>query len=112
MSRNASFKEELWSAVHCLVGVTSFVTCISADPNDAGMAVGKNVSPATNWYGTQCWLLIFQMFGTDAVRLSQLMITIQNQIVDADDPRSGYLMDGKNTLIYGFFSSSETFGHF
>lgn len=43
------------------------------------------------------------MFGTDAVRLSQLMITIQNQIVDADDPRSGYLMDGKNTLIYGFF---------
>lgn len=52
MSRNASFKEELWSAVHCLVGVTSFVTCISADPNDAGMAVGKNVSPVHDliWY--------------------------------------------------------------
>lgn len=55
------------------------------------------------WYGTQRWLLILQMFGTDAVRLSQLMITIQNQIVDADDPRSSYLMDGKNTLNYGFF---------
>lgn len=40
------------------------------------------------------------MFGTDAVKLSQLMITIQNQIVDADDPRSGYLMDGKNMLVY------------
>lgn len=27
------------------------------------------------------------------------MITIQNQIVDADDPRSDYLMDGKDMLI-------------
>lgn len=49
-------------------------------------------------------LLTLQMFGTDAVKLSQLMITIQNQIVDADDPRSGYLMDGKNMLVYSFFS--------
>lgn len=54
MSRNASFKEELWSAVHCLVGVTSFLTCISANPNDAGMAVGKNVSPVHDLIGTQC----------------------------------------------------------
>lgn len=49
------------------------------------------------------------MFGTDAVKLSQLMITIQNQIVDADDPRSGYLMDGKNMLVYSFFFLSETY---
>lgn len=51
------------------------------------------------------------MFGTDAVKLSQLMITIQNQIVDADDPRSGYLMDGKNMLVYAclfLFFLSET----
>ncbi|AFR95617.1 karyopherin/importin that interacts with the nuclear pore complex [Cryptococcus neoformans C23] len=56
-----------------------------------GMAVGKN------------------MFGTDAVRLSQLMITIQNQIVDADDPRSGYLMDAWSNVCQSLGAAFEPF---
>ncbi|WWD19077.1 hypothetical protein CI109_103535 [Kwoniella shandongensis] len=46
----------------------------------AGMSVGKST------------------FAPDAVKLAQLMIGIQNQVVDSDDCRTGYLMEAWSTL--------------
>ena len=40
-------------------------------------------------------LMTLQVFASDAVRLAEMMIAIQNSIHTADDPRSPYLIESE-----------------